>query len=169
MINIEESKEKKKKIDKNLLKDIITNLVYGLIIAIYIICFNWQHEAIGANWLGKYINISSMAFLAISIVMLELAYRKDKAKMFVYGIEFIVLATFTILIQHMPKIIKCSIKQYTQIGLAVFVAYYIIKIGILYTKRKHDELKSLSDIKEIVKEEPRKKEAKRKNKKEEGK
>ena len=169
MINIEESKEEKKKIDKSLLKDIITNFVYVILIAIYIICFNSQHETIQTNILPYYINISSMAFLAIAIVMLEIAYRKDKAKMFVYGIEFIVLAIFTILIQHMPKIIKCSIEQYTQIGLATFVAYYIIKIGILYTKRKHDELKSLSDIKEIVKEEPRKKEAKRKNKKEEGK
>ena len=40
----------------------------------------------------------------------------------------------------------------------------------MYTKLKHDELKNLSDIKEIVKEEPIKKETKRKNKKvEEGK
>ena len=169
MIDIEESKEEKKKINKSLLKDIITNLLYAILMSIYIICFNSQHETIAANILPYYINISSISFLVIAIVMLELAYRKDKTKMFVYGIEFIVLATFTILIQHMPKVIKCSIEQYTQIGLATFGAYYIIKIGILYTKHKQDELKSLSDIKEIVKEEPRKKEAKRKNKKEEGK
>lgn len=169
MINIEESKEEKKKIDKKLLKDIITNLVYGTIIAIYLICFNLQYEMLATNVLPYYINISSMSFLAIAIVMLEVAYRKDKTKMFIYGIEYIALATFTILIQHMPKIIKCSIEEYIQTGLYAFVAYYILKIAILYTKHKQDELKSLSDVKEIVKDEPIKKEAKRKNKKEEGK
>ena len=169
MINIEESKEEKKKIDKKLLKDIITNLVYAMIIAIYLICFNLQYEMLATNVLPYYINISSMTFLAIAIVMLEVAYRKDKPKIFMYGVEYIILATFTILIQHMPKIIKCSIEQYIQTGLYAFVVYYILKLAILYTKHKQEELKSLSDIKEIVKEEPRKKEAKRKNKKEEGK
>jgi len=69
----------------------------------------------------------------------------------------------------MPKALGSTIKNYTEIVTYAFIAYYILKSVIMYTKMKHDELKSLSDIKEIVKEEPIKKVSKRKNIKEEGK
>ena len=39
----------------------------------------------------------------------------------------------------------------------------MVKSGIMYTKKRYNEFKSLSDIKEIVKEEPTKRVAKRKN------
>ena len=77
----------------------------------------------------------------------------------------------TLLIKYLPKAFGYTIEKYTQTLIFIFVIYYILKCAILYTKMKYDELKNLSDIKEIVKEEPVKKEAKRKNKKivEEGK
>ena len=43
----------------------------------------------------------------------------------------------------------------------------MLKTSILYTIERRQQLKELSDIKEIIKEEPTKKEAKRKNKKKE--
>lgn len=116
------------------------------------------------------IDISSIAFLAIAITMFEIGYRKDKVQIFINGIELFALATMTLLIKHIPKILGCTIKNYIIVVIFVFITYYILKIAIMYTKSKYDKLKSLSDIKEIVKEEPLKKVAKRKNKKvEEGK
>ena len=57
-----------------------------------------------------------------------------------------------------------------EVGIYVAIVYYILKSAIVFTKDKHDQLKKLSDIKEIVKEEPTKKATKRKNiKVEEGK
>ena len=53
--------------------------------------------------------------------------------------------------------------DYTQFGIYAFISYYIIKSAIMYTKMRHDQLKELSDIKDIVKEEPTKKVTKRKN------
>jgi xanthine/uracil/vitamin C permease (AzgA family) len=119
--------------------------------------------------LVKIVDISSMIFLITSIVMFEIGYKKNKAKIFISGFEILVLAIFTLLIKHMPKVLGETMQTYTKIGIGAFIAYYILKIAIIYTKYKQDELKSLSDIKEIVKEEPTKKVAKRKNKKEEGK
>jgi len=117
-----------------------------------------------------YIHISSITFLIISIILFEIGYKKEKTKIFIYGIEFLVLAIFTLLMKHMPKIFGYTMKSYTEIGIYAFIGYYILKFAIIYTKGRHDQLKSLSDIKEIVKEEPTKKETKRKNKKvEEGK
>ena len=52
-------------------------------------------------------------------------------------------------------------------GLCLFISYYIIKNILIYTKERKAELDKLSDIKEIVKDVPIKKETRRKNKPEE--
>jgi len=148
---------------KTIVRDIVTNLIYSILIIIYFITLNTQGNVLNQNVLIKYINISSLTFLAISITMFEIGYRKEISKIFINGIEFLILAIFTLLIRHIPKIFECDMRTYTEIGTYAFVAYYIIKSGIMYTKKRYNDLKNLSDIKEIVKEEPTKKVAKRKN------
>lgn len=155
---------------KTIVRDILTNIIYLLLVAVYFICFNTQGTLLDSKVLETYIDISSLTFLFISIVLFEIGYRKSKRKIFFNGLEFLALAVFTLLIKHMPKVFGYTMKTYTEVGTYAFIGYYILKSAIMYTKVKHDELKSLSDIKEIVKEEPTKKITKRKNKKvEEGK
>lgn len=171
MIDLNNTKEEKKpKMRSELTKKILISLAYALIILLFFIYLGTQYERLEMVTLIKYINSSSILFLLMSIVMMEISYRKSDGSYFFNGIEFLALATFTLLIQHMPKILGCSMQIYTQIGSNLFVVYYILKSAIIYTKGKKEELDSFSDIKEIVKDEPIKKATKRKNKKvEEGK
>ena len=155
---------------KPIVKDVITNVVYLILIIIYFVCFNTQVTPLEQTILIKYIDISSLVFLIIAIVMFEVGYRNKITKIFINEVEFLVLTIATLLIKHIPKTLGYTMKQYTETVTCAFIAYYILKSVIMYTKLKHDELKNLSDIKEIVKEEPIKKATKRKNKKvEEGK
>lgn len=148
---------------KEMVKKIITNLIYSILIIIYCVVLNTQTDLLGQTLLIKYINISSLTFLAIAIIMLEVGYRKDKTNIFINGIEFIIFAISILLIKQMPKTFECTMKDYTEIITYIFVAYYIVKTGVQYTIKKHKQLKDLSDINEIVKEEPTKKASKRKN------
>lgn len=155
---------------KPMVKDVITNAIYLILIVIYFVCFNTQVMTLDSERMNQYIHISCLTFLVIGIVMFEVGYRNDKSKIFINGVEFSVLATLTLFIKHIPKTFGYTIEHYTLIIIYAFIAYYIIKSAVIYTKLRYDKLKSLSDIKEIVKEEPIKKETKRKNKKvEEGK
>ena len=101
--------------------------------------------------------------------MIEISYKKESDSIAMYGIEFLALAIFTLLIKHMPKLFQCNTQTYILIGSYLFAIYYMLKTAVLYTKERQEELNKLSDIKEIVKNEPVKKATKRKNKKEEGK
>ena len=74
---------------KDIIRDTLTNTVYLILIIIYFITFNTQRTLLDSETLIKYIDISSMTFLTITIVMFEVGYRKDKAKIFIYGIEFL--------------------------------------------------------------------------------
>lgn len=156
---------------KNILtQKIFTNLTFALITIIYFIFFSTQYAKLDTSILIKYINASSMFFLGISIIMMEIAYKKSDGLIFLNGIEFLAMGVFILLTQHMSKVFNCSIQVYTLAGANFFAVYYILKSAILYTKNQQDKLEALSDIKDIVKDEPVKKATKRRNKKvEEGK
>lgn len=156
---------------KNILTQrILTNLTYALITILYFIFFSTQYTKLEANILIKYINASSILFLGISIIMMEIAYRKNNELTFFNGLEFLAMAVFILLMQYMSKVLNCSIQVYTLAGANFLAVYYILKSAILYTKDQQNKLKDLSDIKDIVKDEPIKKATKRRNKKvEEGK
>lgn len=155
---------------KNILtQNIVINLTYAIVTVIYFVFISTQYSKFGGVNLSNYIHISSLFFLAISIAIMEISFRKSDELTFINGIEFLAMAVFILLTQHMTKLFNYSIQVYTLTGANFIGIYYILKSAVLYTKEQQDKLNSLSDIKEIVKDEPIKKVSKRKNKKEEGK
>ena len=155
---------------KNILtQNIVINLTYAIITVIYFVFISTQYSKFSGVNLNNYIHISSLFFLGISIVIMEISFKKSDELIFANGIEFLAMAVFILLTQHMSKLFNYSIQVYTLAGANFIGIYYILKSAVLYTKNQQDKLNSLSDIKEIVKDEPIKKASKRKNKKEEGK
>ena len=155
---------------KNILtQNIVLNLTYAIITVIYFVFISTQYSKFSGINLNNYIHISSLFFLGISIVIMEISFRKSDELIFTNGIEFLAMAVFILLTQHMTKLFNYSIQVYTLAGANFIGIYYILKSAILYTKEQQNKLNNLSDIKEIVKDEPIKKVSKRKNKKEEGK
>lgn len=158
-----------KKIKNILTQNIVINLMYALITVIYFIVFSMQYSRLTTIELENYLHISSFFFLIFSIILMEISLKKNKGFLFINGIEFSIIAVFVLLTQHMSRVLNTNIQLYTLAGANSIAVYYIFKSAILYTKEQQDRLNSLSDIKEIVKDEPIKKASKRKNKKEEGK
>ena len=155
---------------KNILtQNIVINLTYAIITVIYFVFISTQYSKFSGINLNNYIHISSLFFLGISIVIMEISFKKSDELIFTNGIEFLAMAVFILLTQHMSKLFNYSIQVYTLAGANFIGIYYILKSAILYTKEQQNKLNNLSDIKEIVKDEPIKKAFKRKNKKEEGK
>ena len=155
---------------KNILtQNIVINLTYAIITVIYFVFISTQYSKFSGINLNNYIHISSLFFLGISIVIMEISFKKSDELIFANGIEFLAMAVFILLTQHMTKLFNYSIQVYTLAGANFIGIYYILKSAILYTKEQQNKLNNLSDIKEIVKDEPIKKVSKRKNKKEEGK
>ena len=96
MIEINSEEEKKKitikeiyqNINNAVTGDVLANLAYSSMIMIYFMFFNIQYEVLPEVTLTKYINISSIAFLIISILMIEISYKKEKDNILLYGVEF---------------------------------------------------------------------------------
>ena len=99
--------------------------------------------------------------LFIAIIIFEIAYNKDSTKIGLIGIEILVLSLNILLTWNIINKKHISTQKYIIYSSIIFLGYYVIKSMLIYTKGKKQYLNSLSDIHEIVKKEPIKKEAKK--------
>lgn len=143
-------------------KEVYINIIYSVIMMAYFIVLNILNHNCTENIFKTCIKISYMIFLIISIITIEIAYKKSSKKLAIYGIEYMVIATYILLIETITTALNLSMNKYIVFSSYIFPIYYIFKAILLETKENTKELKQLSDIKEIVKKEkPTKKVAKK--------
>ena len=129
---------------------------------VYFIAINFIYYKLEKSTLLLILKILSMTILAIGIILLEIAYRKDSGRRAINAIEILILAGHTLSIAHVVQVQKFGFANYILVSSYLFSVYYLFKAICTYTKEKRDYLKSLSDIKEIVANDPVKKVATKK-------
>ena len=148
----------KNKISKN----VYENLLIATIIMLYFIVINFLYYKLSKSIVLLILKILSMVILTICIIILEYAFRKDSGKHAISAIETLVVAAHTLSIAHVVQSNKFEFANYILVSSYIFSIYYLFKAIFIYTKEKRKYLNSLSDIKEIVSNEPIKKTAKKK-------
>lgn len=155
-----------KEIDEKTLKEIYLNVLKAIIIVLYFFILNKAYKNVSSELLERGIQIFAMVFLFIAIYIFEKAYKKDDGKLAIQGIEILVLATYTLTTRHITNKFNFDFESYSLVASYTYAIYFILKGIVVYTKRRKEMAENLSDIREIVKkDEPVKKEAIKKNKK----
>lgn len=142
--------------------NVYKNILIAVFIMIYFIIINTVYYKVDTNKLLDILKILSMIILFMGIVVLEIAYRKENGRLGIHAIEIIVLAGYTLSISHIVELKKFRFANYILVSSYLFSIYYLLKSIVIYTKEKKDYLNSLSDIKEIVANDPIKKKATKK-------
>ena len=151
--------------NKTILRKIFKNLIILVLIIFYFNLINITYITTNENLITLITSISSIVLLFLSILLFEVAYHKDNGKLAINGIEILVIAFHTLTIWYVISRSNLSFQSYILFSTYAVLIYYILKSIIIYTEGKREYLKSLSDIHEIVNNNPIKKEAKkRKNK-----
>ena len=158
--------EEEKENNKIIRKKIFENLIIAIAMMIYFIIINFSYLRMDENILLQGIKRASIVILIFSIIIFEVAYRKDSGRIAINGIEVLVLAIQTLTIWTVINRFKLEFDRYILFSTYAFAIYYILKSIIIYTIEKKKYLDSLSDIHEIVSNEPVKKEAKKRKNKE---
>lgn len=143
---------------------VFKNLLKAIGLICYFIVLSFAYTRMNVDRLTNDIKVFAGVFLLAGLIMLERAYKKDDGKIAISGIELLFIAMHSLSINHVINFYKYDFKTYLLTSSYIFAIYYVLKSIISYTKEKRAYLKNLSDISEIVKEEPIKKEAKRRRK-----
>ena len=142
--------------------NVYKNILIAVFIMFYFILINTLYCKIEITKLLNILKILSMSLLFMGIIVLEVAYRKENGKLGIHAAEIIVLACHTLSTSHIVELKKFEFVNYILASSYIFSLYYLFKSVIIFTKEKRDYLNSLSDIKEIVANDPIKKEATKK-------
>lgn len=154
--------------DQKALKKIFINLIIAIFVMLYLVGINLVYGQVQQEGIITVLKISTLLFLAVGLILIELAYKKESGLLLINAIEALIFAIHHLTTMHTIRLYNFDFKMYILTSSYIFSIYYVLKTIIIYTKEKRDYLKSLSDIKDIVKkDEPLKKEATKKSKKEE--
>ena len=145
--------------------NVYKNILIAVIIMIYFIIINSMYYKIDNSVALNILKVVSIVLLFFGIIVLEIAYRNENGNLGINAIEIIVLAGHTLSITHIVQLQKFEFANYILVSSYMFSIYFIFKSIIIYTKEKRDYLKSLSDIREIVVNDPAKKTATKKGEK----
>lgn len=158
----------KKEVDEKYLKQIFSNVVRAIVIVFYFLILNVLYENIDNTYFGIGAKILTMVFLAISVIIFEIAYKRDNDDMALLGIEVLLLSIYTMTTDYIVKKYGFEFKKYTYAASYVYAIYFVFKSMFIYTKGRKKIVDSFSDVREIVKkDEPIVKEATKKEIKEE--
>lgn len=163
-----ERKNKRKKIPKEISQDILKrvfeNVFKAICIMIYFIIINFANKSANKELIIMELKIFASAFFVFGIVILEIAYKKDKGNIYIAAIELLVMAFHSLSIMHVITFYKYNFFIYLVASSYVFAIYFVFKSIFIYTKGRKQYLDGLSDISEIVKKDgPAIKEAKKRN------
>lgn len=94
--------------------------------------------------------IVSVVLFIFTLILFEIAYKKDDDEICINGIEMLALSLITLLT---PYTFIQKPNNFSLIVGVYFTIYYIIKNFIIYKKEKNKYLRQINDIMQIVKRE----------------
>ena len=136
---------------KNIIKDIFINLGIAIIMVAGLIIVMLFGNDFNTETLEKSIKITTLAILAVGIIILEASYKKDSSKMALNGVEILVYGGSFVCLIYTVKLYFQNLTNVISILTTGIAGYYILKsiiVTILNTKKFKREN---NDIKEIIK------------------
>lgn len=155
-ILMEEEIENKRKLSQEA-KDKMNGIIFlnfniSITLMLIMIAINIAFLNIMPNKFIMIIKSFSIFSILVTITMFELAYRKESVSKMFYGIE---LLAFSIIIMYIPYVYMHMPEMTRKIFMLTpvyFAIYYVAKSIFINRKINKEYMDSLSDVKEIVKE-----------------
>lgn len=147
----------------NYKKKLFINFAILVVFVLYFYLLNHLFFNLGRERFIEIYKYISISIIFLTIIIFEIAYKKESGIITIYGLEVFLLSVNTIISITMISKLNITFEYYINISCLCYLIYYIFKFIINYTINKREYLKSLSDIKDIVNTDPLKKEAHKRN------
>lgn len=147
---IEDKKRLPKEIKERIGSKVFENIIFALIILAYLCALNLGMQNIPTENYLMDLKVFSVALLITTIILFELAYKKDVASLWFHAIEVMAITIFTVYLIYMYSMFYSTFGNIISTFTLCYLAYYAIKILITRRKTITEYNKSLMDIKAIV-------------------
>ncbi len=148
---IEKQKTVPKIHQKKMMQRVFDNLILAIVFLLYFFFINLGAMHIGQETFLVDLYVFSLFTLAISIYLFEVAYKKDKGRIAIHGIEVLIMAIITLLSLYLFQMQKDQFPLLLNAASLMFSVYFVGKSIYLYIKMKQRALKQNNDVHRIAK------------------
>ena len=150
---IEDKKKLPKDEKKKIRKRVLLNMLLAAVIIIYFIFLNLGSLNIPKESFVVDLKVFSMLLVAITIIIFESAYKKNKGTVALIGVEFFVTAIITLISIYVYILHKDLYVNAINYTIIFVLLYYIIKCIVIHINGRRIYKNGISDVKELIEEE----------------
>lgn len=147
---IENKRKLPEEIKKAIKKNILFNLSVATIIVLYIFTINMLYLKSEKSIFENQMKFFALGLVLITVIIFEIAYRKESKKTCLIGIELLLCSIFSLYVPYIYLYANVNLKMIITILPIGIAMYYIFKAYIIYKSRKIKHQSNLSDVREIL-------------------
>lgn len=155
-LEIEKQRKLPKEVKDNINTIIFQNLLAATIITAYFCLINITYYNFETSRFEEYMKYFALGIILITVLDIEIAYRKNSIKLWIIGAEFLLSGIVSLYIPYVYLHTNNIIRIIIMVLPAILVVYYLFKSFIIYKQKKFHYQNNLSDVKEIVKDDEKK-------------
>ena len=150
-LEIEQQRKLPKEVNDNINTIIFQNLLAATIIMAYFCLINVSYYNFENNIFEEYMKYFALGMILITVLDIEIAYRKNSIRLWIIGIEFLIIGVVSLYIPYIYLHTNNILRIIIMILPAILVIYYLFKSLIIYKQKKFHYQNNLSDVKELMK------------------
>ena len=145
--------EEKRKLPQNVKENI---KIAATIILAYLAAINIMYYKFEQSVFEHYMKYFALGIILITVIDIELAYRKDSKKLALIGVELLLCGILSLYIPYIYLHTTAYLRNCVMVLPAVLIIYYIFKSIIIFKQNQFKHQNNLSDVKELLKDDERK-------------
>lgn len=152
--------EEKRKLPQNVKENIKTNIFHSLIAAVIILAYlaaiNVMYYSFEQNAFEHYMKYFALGIIVITVIDIELAYRKDSKKLALIGIELLACGILSLYIPYIYLHTTAYLRNCVMLLPVLLLVYYAFKSMVIFKQNQFKHQNNLSDVKDLLKYDERK-------------
>lgn len=154
-LEIEEKRKLPQEVKENIKTNIFHNLIAAVIIFAYLAAINVMYDKFEQKF-EHYMKYFALGIIVVTVIDIELAYRKDSKKLWLIGVELLACGILSLYIPYIYIHTTIYLRNCVMLLPAVLLIYYAFKSMIIFKQNQFKHRNNLSDIKELLNNDERK-------------
>ena len=155
-LEIEEKRKLPQDVKEKIKTNIFHNLIAAVIILAYLAAINVIYYSFKQNDFEYYMKYFALGIIIVTVIDLELAYRKDSKKLWLIGVELLACGILSLYIPYIYLHTTAYLRNCVMLLPAVLLIYYAFKSMIIFKQNQFKHRNNLSDVKELLNDDERK-------------
>ena len=155
-LEIEEKRKLPQEVKENIKTNIFHSLIAAVIILAYLAAINVLYYSFEQDVFEYYMKYFALGIIIVTVIDIELAYRKDSKKLWLIGVELLVCGILSLYIPYIYLHTTAYLRNCVMILPAGLLIYYAFKSLIIFKQNQFKYRNNLSDVRDLLNDDERK-------------